>query len=498
MSQHLCITATFLAGRYHGNEWPPSPARLFQALLAGVSTGCYKEHCPSVEPVLRMLEELPAPEIVARNTRQSPPYRLSVPNNDMDRAARNWAIGKEFKESGLRTMKIVRAREPFQESGDGLHVYYLWRLADEGANVEGVRRLASFLHTFGWGIDMAYAESSLLDEQGKQSLTAQQDCSHYVPASRGELVRDVPTPGYLKDLKEAYQRYCSRLSNQGVDAATRATRYGQERYRRVGRNQLRVARFLLRRLENDNAWFAVPWAFGMRIAAWMRHAVSEALQQEGYEKGFIDSYVLGHGEEGHKQHLAFIPVPTVGTIHADGAVRRVMLLEPPNADDSITELLQWKLAPSILNRLVENGSNGRKTAPVCSLVAAQEDGVWPNYLPEQGKCVWHSVTPVILHGHNSLRRKFSLRKTEELLFEAFEESGYPRPSISEFFFQAAPFWPGTEAALAMRVPEHLSKWPRYHVAVRFREPVNGPVVVGIGRHYGIGLFAAPSQEQGQI
>lgn len=45
--------------------------------------------------------------------------------------------------------------------------------------------------------------------------------------------------------------------------------------------------------------------------------------------------------------------------------------------------------------------------------------------------------------------------------------------------------------MQLRVPEHLKKWPRYHVAIGFRDPIVGPVLIGIGRHYGIGLFAAP-------
>lgn len=39
----LCISVTFLTGRYHGEEWPPSPARLFQALVAAVMTCGYQE-----------------------------------------------------------------------------------------------------------------------------------------------------------------------------------------------------------------------------------------------------------------------------------------------------------------------------------------------------------------------------------------------------------------------------------------------------------------------
>jgi CRISPR-associated protein Csb2 len=71
----------------------------------------------------------------------------------------------------------------------------------------------------------------------------------------------------------------------------------------------------------------------------------------------------------------------------------------------------------------------------------------------------------------------------------------PWRSIAGLCFQSAPFWAGAEDALAMRVLEHLGKWPRYHVAVRFSEPVTGPVLAGIGRHYGIGLFAAVPKRQ---
>ena len=59
----VCISVTFLTGRYHGEEWPPSPARLFQALVAAVMTCGYQEFEPSIDPALRWLEEQPAPRI---------------------------------------------------------------------------------------------------------------------------------------------------------------------------------------------------------------------------------------------------------------------------------------------------------------------------------------------------------------------------------------------------------------------------------------------------
>ncbi len=69
-------------------------------------------------------------------------------------------------------------------------------------------------------------------------------------------------------------------------------------------------------------------------------------------------------------------------------------------------------------------------------------------------------------------------------------AGYAPEVIERVTFQPAPLWPGTGAAKEMRVPRHLMNYPRYHVEVRFWNPVTGPVLAGIGRHYGIGLFAA--------
>jgi CRISPR-associated protein Csb2 len=489
MDHYLCIAATFLADHYHGREWPPSPARLFQALLAGAQTGSYRQQWAMAEPVLQKLERLPAPQVVASACRQLPSYRISVPNNDSDKAAKEWAAGRSFDAAALRTLKTISPRELVHNSGSP-HVYYLWKTGDVDLPMEALRRLTFYLHTFGWGIDMACADSFLLSEQEKQSLAGKPGYLHYVPGERGQL-RDVPAPGYLQDLCDAYQRYCNRTSGRGVDPATRATKYGQERYQRVGSIEVPAAKFALRKLNNGSP-YAVPWVLGMKVAAWMRHAAAEALRQEQYAEEFINSYVLGHGN-GHDTHMSFIPVPNIGTIYPDGAIRRVMMLEPSEGTGDVAALLQLKLSPSLLHRLVENGGGPRKTEPVCQLVEAQDDKIWPYYF--RSSSLWHSVTPVVLHGYNSEHGKFSLKKTEQLLYQALEKSGYSRQSITELFFQPAPLWAGTEGALALRVPEHLAKWPRYHISVRFREPVVGPVLAGIGKHYGIGLFAAPRERE---
>ena len=87
------------------------------------------------------------------------------------------------------------------------------------------------------------------------------------------------------------------------------------------------------------------------------------------------------------------------------------LILPPGCGSTgdVAALLQLKLSPSVLHRLVENGSGPRRTEPVCQLVEAQDDKIWPYYF--RSSSFWHSVTPVVLHGYNSEHGKFSLKKT---------------------------------------------------------------------------------------
>jgi CRISPR-associated protein Csb2 len=488
MERYLCISTTFLADRYHGQEWPPNPARLFQALLAGARTGSYRRHWIAAESALRFLEALPAPEIVACDVTTPGSYRIAVPNNDTDGAGREWSAGRQFDLASIRTMKTVMPYETPSSTNGGPHVYYLWQFPADKEAIAAFQKTASFLHTFGWGIDMAYADSFVLEEEGRRALVSNPGFSLHTPSNFGNKLLDVPIPGYLDDLVVSYVRSCNRLSKSGVDPAIRSTHFGQQRYRRNGSAVGPSARFLLRQVDDSDRWYTVPWVSAMKVAAWMRHAAAEALRQEGYEEQFINSYILGHGT-GHGKHISFVPVPTVRAGSSDGAVRRVMVVEPADADGSVTTLLQQKLVSSELMMLAPDGSS----TPACSLAdVLRDDRVFPLY--HNANTRWQSVTPVVLHGYNSERRKFSLKKTEQLLYQAFEKAGHSKQSIAELYFQPAPFWSGTEGATAIRVPQHLRQWPRYHVAVRFSTPVHGPVLVGIGRHYGIGLFAAPRDQ----
>lgn len=219
------------------------------------------------------------------------------------------------------------------------------------------------------------------------------------------------------------------------------------------------------------------------VAAWLRHAAAEALREEGVDEATITAEVLGHGETGNRgPRISYAPVPTVGHEYSDGAVRRVLLVESFDMDGELAGLLQLKLA----SRVLTEAGTGRPRARLIEVL--RNDSVLANYTREAE--IWTSVTPVVLHGYNTSHRKLSQSKTERLLLQAFHNSGYPETLIREIAFRPACSWVGPGSATSMRVPRHLAQWPRYHVWVRFADLVRGPVLAGIGRHYGLGLFAA--------
>ena len=84
MTRALLLSVRFHDGRYHGaGDWPPAPARLFQALVAGAARG--SELADGDERALKWLETLDPPKIAAPTTRVGQSFESYVPNNDLDK-----------------------------------------------------------------------------------------------------------------------------------------------------------------------------------------------------------------------------------------------------------------------------------------------------------------------------------------------------------------------------------------------------------------------------
>jgi CRISPR-associated protein Csb2 len=178
-----------------------------------------------------------------------------------------------------------------------------------------------------------------------------------------------------------------------------------------------------------------------KVAALLWHRAGEELRNE-CDEATVTGYVQGHVVRGHldgadgdkAQRISYVPLPAIYGKHADGMIRRAMIVEPAGKSGEISELIRTKLTGAILTA----------------------NGTFTQYLPNKAFRVWRSVTPVVLHGYNtSSRGVISVAKTERLLLRAFEMAGFREEQIENLAFQSGPFWQGTKHAAAMRVPAHL-------------------------------------------
>src|SRR5882757_8987660 len=103
MPSWFCVHVRFLDSAYHGRgdggdpEWPPSPLRVFQALVAA-SAARWNERIQLSYAVaaLEWLERQKNPTIVAvGGTPSDIPYRLYVPDNVGDKVAKSWRLGND-------------------------------------------------------------------------------------------------------------------------------------------------------------------------------------------------------------------------------------------------------------------------------------------------------------------------------------------------------------------------------------------------------------------
>ena len=152
----LLLSVRFHDGRYHGSgDWPPAPARLFQALVAGAA--CGHRLVDRDKAALTWLECLPAPVIAAPFAYAGRGFTNFVPNNDLD------AVGGDPRRVGeIRAGKTIRPRI-FDAETPFLYAWIF--VADETGEdrAKVICTVAERLYQLGRGIDMAWAWGEILD-----------------------------------------------------------------------------------------------------------------------------------------------------------------------------------------------------------------------------------------------------------------------------------------------------------------------------------------------
>jgi CRISPR-associated protein Csb2 len=511
MSAYLCISIRLLDATFHGRadgnelEWPPSPLRLFQALVcAAAARWRTSESFPEVAtPACRWLEALGAPVIVTPSTVEGAPFRLSVPNNAMDVVARAWSRGNtsnvgDANPATHRTMKTVR---PMHLLGEDV-VHYLWELsdtvrADFDTHKEVLFAAARSVVALGWGIDMAIGNGQLLGKEAADSLSGEGG-ERWRPVRGTVPVRlRVPRQGTLAALVTRYEAFLNRLPPSGgfipVPALTTFATIGYCRDTDMTPRPLAAFALLTPDAERFRAFDTVRCT--PAVAGMVRHAAGQAATlHRPDDPKWVDTFVRGHGDgPSHRAttdyRFAYIPVPTIEerkqngrTNFVVGSIRRVLVVEPPGGTGTEVAWVRQRLSGQLLI-----DEHTRQPMATLSLIPTNDRRLrW--YVPEKGATVWSTVTPVILPGYDDN----DPRKAERLLRKTLEQVGFPPRLQQEAVLEWRPvgFRPGLDLASRYRLGAHHDRLPRYHMRIIWPVPVRGPLCLGTGRYYGMGLFAA--------
>lgn len=498
----LSIRVQFLAG-YSGREWPPSPARLFKALVASARSGWALTNRTSIDGTLRVLEQqgwangTALPEIVApRAPLRTPRQRRFVPNN-----SKNWPPERRLNpEKGFDLEP-----EPLMgwEIEAPCTVWYWWPDV-ASSHVPIVRAVSRRISSVGKGEDFAVLDAT--DERPPAAA------AHWRAARIGAAL-EVPEPGCLDVCDAVFGRdpHQLPLSAAGVqsvlyaaegDAASLQPPVGVLALWRDGKRRSWDAR-LLRQVVGPIR----------NLLDEIRGDIVDLLTKGPNERARLDALVrrvlLGHDESDQpvaEPHLAILPLPSVLGPHPDGRVRRVVLAGFGCTDDPNRRAIV-ELAHVLLHGR-ELRDNGRGTGVV---LGTEPDGQWLRTITRRSRS-WVTVTPMVQAAKeltsSEWRRLLTARRAaneapqevarleerlrsrrlelvERSLRQAIGEQGARVVSIE--FGSGGPI-AGVHTAPQYRANGYLGETPRLHLRVIFDRPVAGPIAVGRGRHVGFGVL----------
>lgn len=504
MSRYLVLSFRFLSPWFHGRgdegapEWPPSPLRAFQAVVAAAARAGSLEW---TRGALTWLERRAPPLIVAPEAAESAVgYRLSVPHNAMDLVGKQWSRGGEGNAAEHRTMKNVR---PHRLPEDAV-VHYAWQLDGDESPAPTLITAARGVVALGWGLDLVVGDGAVVESAPLARLSA--NLKVWEPRSDGRQALRAPMEGTLGDLELRHRAFLARTSfgDPTLRPPPALSTFAITSYARTDQPRVAdIAGFTLMRVESDRFRAFDTARRGMVVAGMLRHAVRTAAERAGWNEARVTTSVLGHGD-GDSSRLLLVPVPSIEPRgrggETVGAVRRVMVY---STDVRSTDTAWAARALGGMDLVDE------RTGEVRAVLAAtpRNDRVFGRYLSESS--TWATVTPMVLPGYDDpggLREKLRnatrgqeqksllerlMKRREALVRKALRHAGLGDELAfsAEIEARETGFLAGVEKAARYAVPSHLAKAPRVHVKLTWPVGVAGPLCIGRGRFSGLGLFA---------
>ena len=490
MSRALLLAVRFHDGRYYGgadrfrgaNGWPPSPGRLFQALVAAAARGAHL--LDDDKRALRWLEQLDPPRIAAPPVLRGQSVKLFVPNNDLDAVG-----GDPERVNEIRTDKHWR---PYFFDSDR-PVVYVWNFDSGEAEAKHVRSIATRLYQLGRGVDMAWAVGKILPRDRADAMLGAHAGTLYTPSRGGGVA--CPHSGTLASLVERHEQGRERLSWHLSNDKLRQlfTQPPKASFRGVGyRTPPRRLHFELR----DESGFAPrPLRLAAPLISGLRDAAAAKLQAAfPAQAALFEKLIVGRdaGPPDLALRIRITPLPSIGAVHTDMSIRRVVIDVPAQCPIRVDDL-RWAFAG-----LTPCDPETGKAWPG-RLVSTDDSRMADRF--SQDARIFRSVTAVALRAavRRSLRpdeggatKEGGERLREETkaagaVVQALRHAGV-RARPTDIRVQREPFQ--RRGAMAVRFADgsRFSKHALWHVELQFCHAVPGPLIIGDGRFCGLGVM----------
>jgi len=477
--------------RWHGDgDWPPSPFRLFQALVAAAARGARLQKAD--RQALEWLEALEPPTIAAPRAGTGRTMLTFVPDNDLDgKATRGDPDRIEQIRSPKRTTPHLLVGSP-----RFLYVWHIEAQQDAARNyISRLQQIAHQLYQFGRGIDMAWACAHELALEEAEVTLFRYSGSVHTPCASGSRRLSAPVRGSLRSLEQRFAQFRSRLQTV-QDGRTVQVHFHQppKPVRRTVGYACPPHRLLfdIRQADQPERFAPVTQRQIAPLVARLRNMAAARLCEAGVEEARIERYLVGRGADaqGKKQRVRIIPMPSIGHEFAGGGIRR-LLVEVPQDCPLDNDDVRWAFEGLVWEESVDFETGELSGGHI--LVETTDTHMLRNYGVEQqsGAIYWRTITPAALpvrkRGKAGSERLNSEKDAIKAVQTALRHAGI-RACPVHIRVQREPFDRNSHLADDYE-PSRFNTRQLWHVKIVFSAPVSGPLVIGNGRYLGLGLMA---------
>jgi len=262
----------------------------------------------------------------------------------------------------------------------------------------------------------------------------------------------------------------------------------------------------------DDEWVILARVAGPRLPSTATTGLSRQLRRAliSFAEQPVPELLSGRGPGGDASqaaHLAVVPLPFVGSEHADGALLGVALVLPRSVDPAQRRAVMAAVARFEATYASPEDGDDAPAIPLdlgSAGVLNLQRVAWGEHKSanlrsttwSRASRTWTTATPVALdrhpgdlHDDDHAKRQAAFEAARADVIEAVRRIGLPSPVAVEVFRSC--LLPGSAKPRTFpRFPSDSSRPQRVlvHVNLRFAVPVRGPILMGAGRYQGLGLF----------